>query len=184
MQKTKYKLKGVMLITTTVAVAAWIMIAGAIFLTQSNSFQAFSAVMVEREAQYLAAVDAKALTALRYDDLTSSDAYTKVGLHQSRGTMTNGNVTGWEDEVKLGSEQKLGSNSNGEWPYRMATINIYKKGESMPRSSLDVLLIKQAETYTKAEVTQKLQSIKATWTVDDVKKLFKEKDIDVDSLGS
>lgn len=152
MRKPRHKLKGVMLITTVIAVMAWILLAGGVFLTQSNSFQAFGAGLMQLQAQYLAKVDAKALSTIRYDKLGNEGSFTEIGLHTSRATMKNTNATGWEDEIRVGSEKTLSSTLNGEWPYRIVTVNIYRQGDSIPRYTLDVPFVFQAETYSKEEV--------------------------------
>jgi len=160
MRDSRYKLKGLMLITTVVAVASWILLAGGVFLTQSNSFQAFGAGLMQLRAQYLAKVDAKALSTIRYDTLGSADSFTKVGLHTGRAAMKNTNDTGWEDEIKVGSEKKMSSTSNGEWPYRIVTVNIYREGDTIPRYTLDIPFVRQAETYSKEEADALVKKIK------------------------
>ena len=160
MRDSRYKLKGLMLITTVVAVAAWILLAGGIFLTQSNSFQAFGAGLMQLQAQYLAHVDAKALSTIRYDTLNQANSFTKVGLHTGRATMKNVNIQGWEDEIIVGSERKMSSTANGEWPYRIVTVNIYRAGDTIPRTTLSVPFVRQAETYSKEEAEAMVKKIK------------------------
>jgi len=176
MRKPRYKLKGIMLLTTVVAVAAWILLAGGIFLTQSGSFQMFSAAMVQRQAQYLAMVDEKALSQIRYDELTKADSFTKLGLHTNRAEVKSANVTGWEDEITVGSEKKMSNTSDGvAWPYKIVSVNIYRQGDTEPRYTLQVPFVRQAETYSKEEVAEMLKRIKATFTTADVEKMFKKK---------
>lgn len=139
MQITRYKLRGVMLITTVVAVAAWILLAGGIFLTQSSQFQMLGARKIEEQARQYAEVDAQILKYVAYDKLTDATTLKSYKLHLKRAKMETVEAADWEDEITIGPEKKSSDKSGG---YRVATINIYRKGDTKPRWSMDAILVK------------------------------------------
>ena len=142
MQITRYKLRGVMLITTVVAVAAWILLAGGIFLTQSSQFQMLGARKIEEQARQYAEVDAQILKYVAYDKLTDANTLKGYKLHLKRAKMETVEAADWEDEITISNEQKSSDKSGG---YRVATINIYRKGDTKPRWSMDAILVKGAK---------------------------------------
>lgn len=142
MQITRYKLRGVMLITTVVAVAAWILLAGGIFLTQSSQFQMLGARKIEEQARQYAEVDAQILKYVAYDKLTDATTLKSYKLHLKRAKMETVEAADWEDEITIGPEKKSSDKSGG---YRVATINIYRKGDTKPRWSMDAILVKGAK---------------------------------------
>ena len=158
MRRTKLKLKGIMLVTTIVTIAAWILLSGGIFFLQSNYFQGFATRTFRAQARSFACTDAELLSAVRYDDLEGDDAFTKVNLHKGRAAIGYGNSDGWEDELVVGAEQSLGDSSE-EWKYRIVTINIYRQGDTIPRYTLAKPFVRQAEGYTKEEVDKLIKKI-------------------------
>ena len=109
MKITKYKLRGLMLITTVVAVVAWILLAGGIFLTQSSQFQMLGARKVEDQARQYAEVDAQALKLIEYSKITDNSTLSKLHLHLSRGQIQTVTAPDWEDEISIGKEQTASS---------------------------------------------------------------------------
>lgn len=126
----------------------------------SSNFSALSASKEANQAQQLAEVDANLLRLVKYDELDSATALSDVKLHTGRSAIQSTNVTGWEDEIKIGSEQTNGGDGD-DGVFRIATINIYRKGESLPKYSVSVPLVKGAQGMTRKEIleiTDQLQS--------------------------
>lgn len=113
MQITRYKLRGVMLITTVVAVAAWILLAGGIFLTQSSQFQMLGARKIEEQARQYAEVDAQILKYVAYDKLTDANTLKGYKLHLKRAKMETVEAADWEDEITISNEKKSSDKSGG-----------------------------------------------------------------------
>ena len=147
MRNSRYKLRGIMLITTVVAVAAWILLAGGIFLTQSSQFQMLGARKIEEQARQYAEVDAQVLKYVAYDKLTDTNTLKSYKLHLKRAKLETVDVADWEDEITIGPEKKSSDNSGG---YRVATINIYRKGDTKPRWSMDAILVKGAKNSSES----------------------------------
>jgi len=139
MQMSRYKLHGVMLLTTVVAVAAWILLAGGIFLTQSSQFQMLGARKIEEQARQYAEVDAQILKYVAYDKLADENTLKGYKLHLKRAQIETVDAADWEDEITISDEKKSSDKSGG---YRVATVNIYRKDDTKPRWSMDVILVK------------------------------------------
>ena len=109
MRRTKYKLKGVLLITTIVAVAAWILLAGGIFLSQSSQFQMLGAQKDEDQAKQYAEVDANLLKLIDYGKLTDESTLADYKLHLDRDQIQTVDAPDCEDEISIGNEQSSSS---------------------------------------------------------------------------
>lgn len=148
MRDSRYKLKGLMLITTVVAVAAWILLAGGIFLTQSSQFQMLGARKIEEQARQYAEIDAQVLKYVPYAKLTDEATLKSYKLHTKRAKMETVEAADWEDEITFSEEKKSSDKSGG---YRTATVNIYRKDDTKPRWSFDVILVKGAKNSSKTD---------------------------------
>ena len=148
MRMSNYRLRGLMLITTVVAVAAWILLAGGIFLTQSSQFQMLGASKMEEQARQYAEVDANLLQLIEYGKLTDSSTLASYKLHTNRAQIQTVDAPDWEDAISIGSEQTASSGG----VYRVATIDIYRKGDTEPRVSLNVPIVKDAQMYSRSQL--------------------------------
>ena len=145
-----------MLLTTVVAVAAWIILAGAVFFTQSSEFQLLMNRQTEDQARMYAEADAKLLRFVDYGSLTNPSALAAVKLHTGRGNIQIANAPEWQDEIVIGGEQT--SSSGGR--YRPVTINVYRKGETQPAYSITVPIVKDAQLYSRKEIDDKINGTK------------------------
>ena len=109
MQTSRYKRRGVMLLTTVVAVAAWIILAGAVFFSQSSQFQLLMNRQTEEQAKLYANADAKLLRFVDYGSLSNASALATYKLHTNRGDIQIANAPEWQDELVIGSEQTSSS---------------------------------------------------------------------------
>lgn len=148
----KYKLKGVALIGTVAAILAWMMLAYGVFTVQSSQFNMIAAGKSAMEAQQYAEIDANLLKLINYDDIDDASVLSTLNLHTARGDIKTVEADGWQDEIVISSEQNNGSDDDGR--FRVATVNIYKEGDSTPRYSMEVPLVSGAQTYTRQEIDE------------------------------
>jgi len=128
----KKKRKGYILIQTILAMIVVTMLSYSIFTITSGQFSMIQASRVGLQAQQYAQIDANTLQLLSYDELDSSGAH-------ARQTLTSvANATDWQDEITIGAEQTIGTDSDNK--QRIAKINIYKTGDTLARYSLQVPL--------------------------------------------
>lgn len=155
------KYKGVALIGTVAAIVAWILLSYGIFTVQSSQFQMLVSSRDSVNAQKLAEIDASLLKLLDYDDVTNNYALGELNLHQGRSAMQTISADGnWEDEIII-SEEKSGSGDSDYGNFRVATINIYKQGETEPRFSTQVPILKSGQTYSGKDIDEFIEELKA-----------------------
>ena len=87
------------------------------------------------QAQQYAEIDANTLRLLDYDDLDAN------GAHARRAITSVADAEGWQDEIKIGEEKTI--NGDSENKQKIATIKIYKEGDTLSRYSLQVPLSTQ-----------------------------------------
>ena len=148
MQTSRYKRRGVMLLTTVVAIAAWILLAGGLFLAQSGELRMLAAGNEANEAKQYAEVNANLLKGIDYSQLTNTSTLAKFKLHLNRGAIQTVDAPDYEDEVILSGEKTAKSGAK----FRTATINIYQNGDAKPRYRLDISLEKDVQPPTRGEI--------------------------------
>ncbi len=136
----KKRLKAFMLANTILALVAISVCAFSLMLTIPSMFGALEAEDLSLRAMQYAEVDAKIVKLLNYDDLSDDDVLIAAKLHTDRAEIETINADGWEDELIIGPEQVMG---DGENLYRIATVNIYRTGDTVPRATLEVPLSSQ-----------------------------------------
>lgn len=157
----RMKYKGVALVGTVAAMIAWILLSYGIFTVQSSQFQMFVASRDAVNAQKLAEVDASLIKMIGYDDVTNDSALKELNLHLGRENMQTVTVDGnWQDEIII-SEEKANSGDSDYGNFRIATINIYKSGDTEPRYSKQVPILKSGQTYSKKAIDDFMTELKA-----------------------
>lgn len=146
-----------MLITTVVAVAAWIFLAGGIFLSQSSWLQMLNTNKMEEQARQYGQVDAKLLRLVDYDKLTDSSTLADFKLHMPRGKIQTIDAPDWEDEISFGNEQSASTGG----AYRVASISVYYADETEPRAKLNIPIVRDAQWYTRKQVDKIIEDTKA-----------------------
>lgn len=122
---------GYMLLAGMLASILSILLAGAYFTTLGGAFGLIKNSQTALQAQQYAEIDANSLRLMPYDEVTA----------QSRQAIDDiVDATGWQDEIILGPEKTIGSDDAKQ---RIATVKIYKIGDSLPRYSLSVPLSSQ-----------------------------------------
>ncbi|MEN6620092.1 MAG: hypothetical protein ABFD50_00875 [Smithella sp.] len=127
-QKKKH---GFMLFSAVLSTIVFMMLAGAFFAMYGGQFSLIQNGRTAIQAQQYAEIDANTLRLSSYADLD-----TKAHARHSFS-----NAAGWEDEISIGAEQTLSEDNNTK--QRIATVNIYKPGDTQSRYTLQLPLTSQ-----------------------------------------
>lgn len=128
-QRKRYKRPGSILMTSIVAVIVWIFIAQCMFVTSAGGFEMIKSSRTALQSQQYAQITIDRLKRLYYDEL---DEY---GAHD-RAVIPGLPSDDWEDEVIIGQELEIPGSEDIK--QRIATVNIYKKDDTLPRYSVEV----------------------------------------------
>ena len=138
----KKKKKGFLLLEAALASTVYCMLALGFFTIFSGQFSMVQAGRTALQAQQYAEIDADTLKLLSYDDLTNSTKLSAAGIHTSKSLFTAvSGVTDWYDQVTIGNETTVNSDTSSKM--RIATIKLYKNGDTLARYSIDVPLSSQ-----------------------------------------
>lgn len=132
--KTKYKARGSILVLAILTTVIWILIAQSFFILYSSNFNMIKSSRVALQAQQYAEITVDTLKNIAYENLDSEGAH-------ARAAMTNIQENGWEDEVTIGEEHDIAGSDGAK--QRIATVNIYKTNDTIPRFTLEVPLSSQ-----------------------------------------
>lgn len=138
--KKKYKKSGSILLTTIIAAIIWVFIAQCMFITSTSGFSMLKSSREALQAQQYAEITIDKLKNIDYDKLDSHGAHSR---QQIKGISSD-----WQDEVKIGSEVAIDGSDGAK--QRIATVNVYKKGDTLPRCTLDVPLSSASSSQTNA----------------------------------
>lgn len=130
-----YKSRGSILVITALAAIVWIFIAQSLFIVGAGGFGMIKSSRVALQAQQYAEIEVDRLKNVAYENLDSDGAH-------SRQAIANIQESGWEDEVSIGSEHSISGSDNAK--QRIATVNVYKSGDTLPRFTLEVPLSSQS----------------------------------------
>ena len=132
-----YKSRGSILVITALAAIVWIFIAQSLFIVGAGGFGMIKSSRVALQAQQYAEIEVDRLKNVAYENLDSDGAH-------SRQAIANIQESGWEDEVSVGSEHSISGSDNAK--QRIATVNVYKSGDTLPRFTLEVPLSSQSSS--------------------------------------
>ena len=133
-RNNRYKSRGSILVITALAAIVWIFIAQSLFIVGAGGFGMIKSSRVALQAQQYAEIEVDRLKNVAYENLDSNGAH-------SRQAIANIQESGWEDEVSIGSEHAISGSDDAK--QRIATINVYKSGDTLPRFTLEVPLSSQ-----------------------------------------
>lgn len=136
-RNSRYKSRGSILVITALAAIVWIFIAQSLFIVGAGGFGMIKSSRVALQAQQYAEIEVDRLKNVAYENLDSDGAH-------SRQAIANIQESGWEDEVSIGSEHSISGSDNAK--QRIATVNVYKSGDILPRFTLEVPLSSQSST--------------------------------------
>lgn len=140
--KKKYKKAGSILLTTIIAAIIWVFIAQCMFITSTSGFSMLKSSREALQAQQYAEITIDKLKNVDYDQLDSHGAHSR---QQIKGISSSD----WQDEVKIGSEAAIDGSDGAK--QRIATVNVYKKGDTVPRCTLEVPLSSSSQGGIKTE---------------------------------
>ena len=130
----KYKRNGSILASVMVAAIVWIMIAQSMFITFSGQFKMISSSRTALQAQQYAEIALDKLKNINYDELDVSGAH---GRKKIEGISSDD----WQDEVTIGAESTIAGSDDAK--QRIATVNVYKVGDTLPRYTVELPLSSQ-----------------------------------------
>ena len=136
-RNNRYKSRGSILVITALAAIVWIFIAQSLFIVGAGGFGMIKSSRVALQAQQYAEIEVDRLKNVAYENLDSNGAH-------SRQAIANIQESGWEDEVSIGSEHAISGSDDAK--QRIATINVYKSGDTLPRFTLEVPLSSQSSS--------------------------------------
>lgn len=130
------KVGGYVLLETVLAMIAFSMLSMAFFTIFSGQFSMINSSRDAMQAQQYAEIDAQQLRLMNYYDLDDEGA-------KSRSAMTSWSNPNnlWEDEITIGNELVIDNYTQSK--QRIATIKIYRKGDTLPRFSFEVPISSQ-----------------------------------------
>lgn len=134
----KYKRSGSILASVMVAAIVWIMIAQSMFITFSGQFKMISSSRTALQAQQYAEIALDKLKNINYDELDASGAH---GRKKIEGISSDD----WQDEVTIGAESTIAGSDDAK--QRIATVNVYKTGDTLPRYTVEVPLSSQYNSH-------------------------------------
>ena len=132
------KRKGLLLLDAAISAIILGIAAMSFVMLYSSQFALLSAGKDGKTAMQYAEVDAEILKTLSYQDIKDDDILGEALLHQERGQLLSvPDADGWQDEIIYGEEHHIASNDSD---YTVATVNIYRDGDTLPRATLKVPL--------------------------------------------
>lgn len=140
-RNSRYKSRGSILVITALAAIVWIFIAQSLFIVGAGGFGMIKSSRVALQAQQYAEIEVDRLKNVAYENLDSDGAH-------SRQVIANIQESGWEDEVSIGPENTISGSDDVK--QRIATVNVYKSGDTLSRFTLEVPLSSQSSNPNKA----------------------------------
>lgn len=130
--KMRKKLPGFTLIATGLACLTWMLIAQSMFMLASGAMDSSKTQRVTAQAVEAAKLDEAALRNIAYDEIDAKGPHSRRPIEG----MDDGS---WESSVTIAPERTL---SDGErTKVKMATIQIFRAGDTVSRFSLEVPLV-------------------------------------------
>lgn len=120
------------------AAIVYVMIASSFFIITNGNFSALRASKTAMQAQQYADIDANTLKLLSYDTLDEK------GAHARQDITTIDGADGWQDEVIIADERIVDETTGSK--QRIATVKVYKKGDTLSRFSVQVPLSSQGSS--------------------------------------
>lgn len=122
-----FKVKGFMLLSAVLTAILFILLSVSFMSLYGSQFSLLEAGKNATAAQKYAEIVCNTLSLTSYDELKA----------QERRALTEiESAAGWESEIALGLEKEIGDGNK----QRIATVRIYKSGETLPRYTQDVPL--------------------------------------------
>lgn len=138
-RKDKYKAKtaGSIMVSAILAIFVWIGIAQSMAIIANSGFKSIKSGRTAIQAQQYADISIDRLKNINYDELDTAGAHT-------RAVISGLSTTDWEDEVTIGAESTIAGSDDVK--QRIATVNVYKTGDTLPRYTVEVPLSSQSDS--------------------------------------
>ena len=134
LHKRKTKTTGSIMVSAVLAIFVWIGIAQSMAMIVNSNFKSIKSGKTALQAQQYADISINRLKCIMYDDLDEE------GAHERR--LIEGVSGQWEDEITIGPESIVPGTDDAK--QRIATINIYKPGDTLPRYTVEVPFTSQS----------------------------------------
>lgn len=132
--KINYKTTASIMVSAILAVIVWIGIAQSMAMVANSSFKSIKSGRTALQAQQYADISIDRLKNINYDELDINGAH-------SRKKIEGISSDDWQDEVTIGAESTIAGSDDAK--QRIATVNVYKVGDTMPRYTVEVPLSSQ-----------------------------------------
>ena len=132
--KCKAKTAGSIMVSAILAIFVWIGIAQSMAIIANSGFKSIKSGRTAIQAQQYADISIDRLKNINYDELDTAGAHT-------RAVISGLSTTDWEDEVTIGAESTIAGSDDVK--QRIATVNVYKTGDTLPRYTVEVPLSSQ-----------------------------------------
>lgn len=138
--KCKAKTAGSIMVSAILAIFVWIGIAQSMAIIANSGFKSIKSGRTAIQAQQYADISIDRLKNINYDELDTAGAHT-------RAVISGLSTTDWEDEVTIGAESTIAGSDDAK--QRIATVNVYKVGDTLPRYTVEVPLSSQSSSTNK-----------------------------------
>ena len=138
--KCKAKTTGSIMVSAILAIFVWIGIAQSMAIIANSGFKSIKSGRTAIQAQQYADISIDRLKNINYDELDTAGAHT-------RAVISGLSTTDWEDEVTIGAESTIAGSDDVK--QRIATVNVYKTGDTLPRYTVEVPLSSQSSNSNK-----------------------------------
>lgn len=138
MKYLRKKAKGSLLIAAALSAIVFMLIASSFATMFSAQFSTLDAGRTATKAQRYAEIEANTLTLTPYDDLHSLNRQAITDVAEADG---------WQKEVVIGPEKVIGDDNK----QRIATVKIYRDGETQPRYTTQLPLSTQGNRTSISE---------------------------------
>ena len=138
--KCKAKTAGSIMVSAILAIFVWIGIAQSMAIIANSGFKSIKSGRTAIQAQQYADISIDRLKNINYDELDTAGAHT-------RAVISGLSTTDWEDEVTIGAESTIAGSDDVK--QRIATVNVYKTGDTLPRYTVEVPLSSQGSDNKK-----------------------------------
>ena len=132
--KINYKTTASIMVSAILAVIVWIGIAQSMAMVANSSFKSIKSGRTALQAQQYADISIDRLKNVNYDELDINGAHSRKKIE---GISSND----WQDEVTIGAESTIAGSDDAK--QRIATVNVYKVGDTIPRYTVEVPLSSQ-----------------------------------------
>ena len=122
------------MVSAILAIFVWIGIAQSMAIIANSGFKSIKSGRTAIQAQQYADISIDRLKNINYDELDTAGAHT-------RAVISGLSTTDWEDEVTIGAESTIAGSDDVK--QRIATVNVYKTGDTLPRYTVEVPLSSQ-----------------------------------------